>query len=104
MQVIASKPRYLNKEDIPEEVLENEKRILKEGIINNNTNKELNIDKILNSKLNNFIEENILNEQLYVIIEHDVKDNKAKVKEIVAKKGKELGYPDLKISEFKYYY
>jgi hypothetical protein len=46
----------------------------------------------------------VLNEQIYVIVDHDARDSKSKVKDVVSKKGKDLGYEDLKILEFKFYY
>ena len=106
MQVVASKPKYLNKEDIPLDILENEKKILKEQIIKSNSDNkdEKVIDKILNSKLNNFIEDIVLNEQQFVIVDYDSKDNKLKVKDIVAKKAKSFNCEDLKILDFKFYY
>ena len=103
MQVVASRPKYLNKNDVPKDVLEHETKIIKDGILDDKETMSKNVDvnKIVNSKVNNWYGENVLNEQQFVIVEHDSKDSKLKVADVVSKKGKELGIDDLKIKEFK---
>lgn len=103
MQVVALMPKFKSKAEVPNEVLDHERRILKEGLVTEFFGKKSEdaIEKILNSKLNSWFEDNVLEEQNFVIVEHDSKEGKAKVKEIVSRKGKELSLNDLKIKEFK---
>jgi elongation factor Ts len=102
MQVVASNPKWLNKQDIPKEVYEAEKNIIQENVQNENVGKKQDIiDKIVSSKLNSWIEENVLNEQQFVIIDHE-STTKAKVSQVVDEKGKELSLTQpLKIIDFK---
>ena len=100
MQVVASKAKYLNKADIPENVLSHEEKIFKEAAISEGK-KENILDKVVKAKIESFYEEVVLNEQQYVIIDYDEDIGKLKVNQIVSKKGKELGCEDLKIKDFK---
>jgi elongation factor Ts len=102
MQVIASNPKWLNKQDVPTEVYEAEKKIIQENVANEQTGKKQDIiDRIVNSKLGNWMEETVLNEQQFVIVDHE-STSKAKVNQIVQEKGKELSLPEpLKIVDFK---
>jgi len=74
MQIAASNPKYVKKEDIPEKVLLKEKEILAEPV--KNKPKEA-IEKILTGKLQKFYEDACLLEQPFI------KDPKTKVKDIV---------------------
>lgn len=74
MQIAASRPRYVKKEDVPEKVLEKEKEILAEPV--KNKPKEA-IEKILSGKIEKFYEEICLLEQPFV------KDPKIKVKDLL---------------------
>lgn len=96
MQVVALNPTYLSKEDIPAEILENEKNILAESVKD-----EKNKEKIINSKLNNWIAENVLNEQIFVIVGHESKDEKLKVQNLVHRKGQEHDLKNLRLKDFK---
>jgi elongation factor Ts len=102
MQVIASNPKWLNKEDVPNDILEAEKKIIYDNVASENQGKKQDIiDKIVNSKLNSWYEDNVLNEQQFVIIDHE-SNTKAKVKQVVLDKGKELSLPEqLKLIDFK---
>jgi len=74
MQIAASKPRYVKREDVPSEVLEKEKEILAAPL--KNKPKEA-LDKILSGKLEKFYEETCLLEQPFV------KDPKTKIKDVL---------------------
>lgn len=103
MQIVASTPKYLYKEDIPAEVVEEEKKIITDSVMNNqDPNKKVNTEKIIESKLKKFFEEICLYEQQYVIIDHDAEDDKLKVKSVLTNKAKENGIDNLSISSFKY--
>jgi len=119
MQIIASKPKYLNKEDIPVDVLKKESEMIKEGIYalkNDNSIKSKNDDtdyqnmsedqlnKLVEKKIKNWVDNACLNEQEFVIVDHDAKASHEKVGAIVAKRAKSFGISNLKIKEFKSFY
>ncbi len=102
MQVVALSPKYMSISDIPQDVLEHETKIFREGLANEGkvTNPE-QVEKILKSKINSWYEDIVLNEQNYVIVDYESNEGKSKVQSIVSKKGKELGLDDLRIREYK---
>ena len=74
MQIAAAHPKYVKREEIPQDVLEKEKEILSATI--KNKPKEA-VEKILTGKLEKFYEEACLLEQPFV------KDPKAKIKDVL---------------------
>ena len=102
MHIVATNPKYLNRQQVPAEDLETEKGYIKEHLTN--TGKKLdpkNIDKITNAKLNKWYEENVLSEQNFVIVDHDEDDsNPSKIEELVRFKGEGMG-KELKLKEFR---
>ncbi len=92
MQIAAVNPSYLNKESVPEDVLEHEKKILTEQVINDG--KPANIaEKIVMGRIGKFYKENCLIEQIFV------KDNNITVKEYADQTAKNLG-AEIKIVDF----
>lgn len=84
MQIAASNPLYLNKDLVPEEVINHERKILKEQVVN--SGKPENIaEKIVEGKLGKFYKEICLMDQMFV------KDNDINIKQYVEKISKELG-------------
>ncbi|CAL4321118.1 Elongation factor Ts [Buchnera aphidicola (Eriosoma lanigerum)] len=80
MHIAASKPDYLNKNNIPKEVIEREKRIQLDLI--KKQNKPLFVaEKIINGKINKFINEISLLEQNFIF------DLKIKVKDFLQSHG-----------------
>jgi elongation factor Ts len=82
MQVAATDPQYINKEEVPEEAIENEKSILRTQAINEGKPEKV-IDKIVDGRLNRFYSENCLMEQPFIrddsqTVEQLVKENIAK--------------------------
>lgn len=116
MQVIACKPKYLNRSEIPEEILKKESDMIKEGLLamkndstivskNDDTDyanmSEEKLNKMVNKKIENWIESNCLNEQEFVIIDHDAKQSHDKTLNVVGKRAKGFGVPNAKIKEFR---
>jgi elongation factor Ts len=69
MQVAACAPRWVSKDDVPKEVIEQEKEIYKKQLLQDEKNKnkpESVIDRIVEGKLEKFFEENCLLEQPYI--------------------------------------
>ena len=96
MQVAAVNPLYLNKEDVPAEVLDHEKEIMiaqmKQDPKMSNKPEQV-LEKIVMGKVGKYYEENCLNKQTFI------KDNKASVEQYTAQTAKALG-GNIVISEF----
>lgn len=65
MQIAAMKPKYLNPEAVPAEILDKEKEIYRELLKSENKPEQI-WDKIISGKLNKFYEDNCLVNQLYI--------------------------------------
>ncbi len=76
LQVAATNPVYLNKEDVPEKVLEKERQIIKTQALNDGKPEKV-IDKIVEGRLEKYYRENCLLEQAYV------KDEEMTIKELL---------------------
>jgi elongation factor Ts len=76
MHIAASAPLYIGPEDIPADVIEKEKDIIREQLKDSKKPAEI-IEKIVQGKLGKFYEEVCLLEQPYI------KDDKSKVKDLI---------------------
>lgn len=77
MQIAANNPLYVKKEDVPREVIEKEKEILKAEVIE--SGKPENVaDKIVEGRINKFYEEICLLEQPYI------REPKTKISDLVS--------------------
>jgi elongation factor Ts len=95
MHIAAAKPVYIDAEQIPADVLEKEKEIIREQLKDSKKPAEI-IEKIITGKLGKFYEEVCLLEQPYI------RDDKMKVKDLVTaliSKFKE----NIKVSRFTRY-
>jgi len=86
MHVAAASPEYVSPEDVPANVIEQEKDIARSQMQGKPDNV---IDKILEGKISKFFDENCLNRQLFI------KDDKLNISELVKKHG-----DNLKINNF----
>ena len=96
MQVAAANPSYLNKEDVPAEVLDHEKEIMiaqmkQDPKMANKPDQVL--EKIVMGKVGKYYEENCLNKQAFI------KENKITVEQYTAQTAKSLG-GNITIAEF----
>jgi elongation factor Ts len=92
MHIAAANPKYLAPEDVPEDVLEKEKEIIREQFKDSKKPAEI-VERIVLGKLGKFYEEVCLLEQPYI------RDDKMKVKDLItalAAKTKE----SMKVSRF----
>lgn len=80
MHVAAINPRYVNREDVPAEVVEHEKEVLKQQALNEGKPENI-VEKMIVGRLNKFYEDICLVEQAYV------KDPDMKVKKYLADNG-----------------
>lgn len=95
MQIAAVNPGYLNRESVPSVVLEKEKSILKEQVLNEGKPESI-VEKIVMGKLNKFYKENCLLEQVFV------KDNNMTVNQYLKNVGSCAG-TDISILDFVRY-
>ncbi len=65
LQVAATNPAYLKKEDVPENILEKERQIIKTQALNEGKPEKV-IEKIIEGRLDKFYRENCLMEQAFV--------------------------------------
>ena len=87
MQIAAMNPKYVSKEDVPEEVIEKEKTIYREQALASGKPEHV-VDKIVEGKLNKFFEEVCLLEQDF--IKDDSKKVKDVITEVIAKLGENI--------------
>lgn len=92
MQVAAASPAYLKREEVPAEVLEHEKKILKEQIVQGGAPEKV-ADKILEGKISKYYKEVCLVDQPFV------KDGHMSVADYAKNVSKELG-TEIKIDAF----
>lgn len=90
MHIVATNPQYLDPSQIPQEVIENEKEIIREHIKNKPMDMQ---DKIIEGKLRAFYEVVCLIHQKFV------KDPSITIQKLLEQKGKEIGAP-LKVKRF----
>ena len=84
MQVAAVRPPYVDRTQVPADILEKEKEIYREEL-KTAKKPEAIWEKILTGKLEKFFEQNCLVDQLWI------KDDKKKVKDLIAELGKRAG-------------
>ena len=84
MQIAAMNPKYISPEDVPPEVLEREKEILREQVIKTGKSGPV-VEKIVEGKLKKFFEENCLLDQPYI------RDPNLTVRELIAQAIAKLG-------------
>ena len=95
MQVAATNPAYLNKEDVPADAIEKEKEILTQQAMNEGKPQAI-AEKMVLGRIGKYYKENCLVEQPFV------KDDKLTVNEYTAQVAKQLG-GDIKITGFTRY-
>jgi elongation factor Ts len=95
MQVAASNPKYVSREDVPEERVEKEKEILKAQAINEGKPEHIAV-KIVEGRLEKFYEEICLLEQPFI------KDPDIKVQDLLNNKISKIG-ENIKIRRFVRY-
>lgn len=92
MQIAAANPKYIKREDVPAEIIENERQILRTQAINEGKPEHV-VDKIVEGRLEKFFEENCLLEQPFI------KDPDRKVSQIIMEKIALLG-ENITVSRF----
>lgn len=84
MQIAAAKPLYINKEDVPAEVLEHEKQILRAQALNEGKPEKI-VDKMVEGRVEKYYKEVCLMEQPFI------KDPDVLVKDLLIEKVAKIG-------------
>jgi elongation factor Ts len=84
MQIAAAAPSYLVPEDVPEDVLDREKSVYRQQLLDEGKPAD-KIEKIIPGKLRKYYETTCLLEQEYI------RDSDKKIKDVIAEAGKKLG-------------
>jgi len=92
MHIAASNPKYISREQVPAEELEEEKSIIREQFKDSKKPPEI-VEKIIQGKLSKFYEEVCLLDQPYI------KDDKVSVKQFIASSIAKFG-ENIKVSRF----
>ena len=85
MQIAAAKPTYLKREEVPEEVLEHEKEVLRQQALNEGKPEKI-VEKMIVGRLEKFYKENCLLDQEFIkdsdkTIQQVITENIAKIGE-----------------------
>jgi len=84
MQIAAAKPLYVNKDDVPAEVLEHEKQILRAQALNEGKPEKI-VDKMVEGRIEKFYKEVCLMEQPFI------RDPDVVIKDLVVQKIAAIG-------------
>lgn len=84
LQVAATNPAYLNRNDVPQEELEKEKDILRKQALNEGKPEKI-VDKIVSGRIEKFYKENCLMEQAFV------KDPDISINDLLTEKMAKIG-------------
>ena len=95
MQIAASDPKFVSKENMPESYIEDEKKIILAQLADSGKKPEI-IEKMVEGKLNKILEESCLLNQVYI------RDSKLKVEDLLNELVSKLG-ENVKISRFVRY-
>ena len=93
MHIAATEPKSVTSDDLDKKIIENEKIIYQEQLINSGKSTDI-IDKIILGKIKKFYEDVCLNEQFFVM------ENKIKIKDYVINYNKKFDC-DFQIKNFK---
>ena len=86
LQIAAAKPLYITKEEVPNDVIEKEKNILKAQALNEDKPKPINIiEKMVEGRIEKYYKENCLMEQEYV------KDNSKDITQLLNETISQIG-------------
>ena len=84
MHIAAANPAYLNREEVPAEILDKEREILRAQALNEGKPEKI-VDRMVEGRVEKFYKENCLLDQEFV------KDNKINIKQYTQNTAKELG-------------
>ncbi|MDD2402060.1 MAG: translation elongation factor Ts [Clostridia bacterium] len=84
MQIAASRPEFVSREDVPADVVEKEKQIIRTQALNEGKPEKI-VDKMTEGRIDKYYKEICLLEQLYI------KDNDKTVQQVIVEKIAQIG-------------
>ncbi|KWZ76457.1 translation elongation factor Ts, partial [Anaerococcus hydrogenalis] len=87
MQIAATNPRYLTREDVPQEAIDHEREVLRQQALNEGKPEAI-VDKMTEGRLEKFYRENVLLEQEFV--KDTDKSVQQMITEMIAKIGENI--------------
>jgi len=84
LQIAASRPLYIKREQVPEDVLEKEKELIRKQALNEGKPEKV-VEKIVEGKIEKFYQDNCLLEQIYI------KDEDKTIKDLLIEAVAKLG-------------
>ena len=95
LQIAASRPEFVQREDVPEDVLEKEKQILKAQALNEGKPEKI-VEKMIEGRIEKYFKEVCLLEQPFI------KDPEIAVKDLIVEKISQIG-ENIKVRRFARY-
>lgn len=92
LQIAASKPLYVTRDQVPEDIIASERKIAREKALNDGKPEKI-VDRIVDGNIEKYYKENCLVEQVFV------KDPETTITKLTASVGKNIG-ANLKIASF----
>jgi elongation factor Ts len=90
MHVAAARPKWISREDVPEDVVEEEKRLIAAQAVNEGKPENI-VERIVEGRINSFYEDNVLYDQVFIkteVFDGTVDDL---VKQLAARMGENIG-------------
>ncbi len=94
MHIAAARPQWINREDVPEDVVAGEKRLIAAQAVNEGKPENI-VERIVDGRINSFYADNVLYDQVF--IKSDVFDGTVGelVKQLAAKMGENIGITNM---------
>jgi len=94
MHIAAGRPQWISREDVPEDVVAEEKRLIAAQAVNEGKSENI-VERIVDGRINSFYAYNVLYDQVF--IKSDVFDGTVGelVKQLAAKMGENIGITNM---------
>ena len=89
MHIAAARPRWITRDDVPDDAIENEKRLIAAQAVNEGKPEHI-VERIVEGRLNSFFSDNVLHDQVYVKSEDFEGTVGDLVKQLAAKMGENI--------------
>ena len=90
MHVAAARPRWINRDDVPEDVVDEEKRLIAAQAVNEGKPENI-VERIVEGRINSFYGDNVLYDQVFIRTEVFDGTVDELVKRLAAKMGENIG-------------
>ncbi len=90
MHIAAAQPKWINREDVPEDVLAEEKRLIAAQAVNEGKPENI-VERIVEGRINSFYADNVLYDQEFIRTEVFEGTVSELVKQLAAKMGENIG-------------